>query len=319
MLNLFLGANERNPISIESYWGIIVLKSNKQKIMQTKKRKLFGLSLLLFLAMIITWNSCTKQDEVNLNDTKYQITDIEKAINKAEQNSELFKYRTLEYRNDSITSCFTPDSLGCNGDLVFDGTFEREVQVYDNCKAKVKYDQWRCWEVGFQQPPTVIFTFYFDNFFAEPILGECDSVILLWNNLLSNGQYNEYLESVEKFIRDAQLATEAIVIQEWMDLLGVFFECNDPNTTLYSEFYTSNCYQTYLKFWIKGGVFDWDIVELSCGESCCKRTTYYCLGNNGEVIASDPLIVQVGDCALTPPDNIRTGYFPIGDCEHECE
>ena len=277
---------------------------------------LFGFSFALV--------QCAKEESTIQSENEkfeYKISDIENAIKLAEKNQEKYKINsTLQFRTDG-TGCFSLDTFDCKGDLVFLGSFEREVDVYNNCKAKVKYDLWRCFQSnGLPYPDlTVIFTFYFDNFEAFPIEGDCDSVLVYWEYLLSNNLYEEFIESSETFVRDAQKATEQVVIQEWMDIVGVFFGCDYLSTTLYSEFYTAKCYQDYLKVWISRGVFRWDLIKVKCGESCCKRTTYYCVNDNGEVIPSDPLIEELGECypiLTTPPPD---GYSPIGDCEHMCK
>jgi len=128
--------------------------------MKKGKRKLLILSLLILFAMAFTWHSCSKQDEVAQKETKYTLEDFKKAVLEAEK-----KYKTnvksLELRGDSIVSCFDPDTLGDGCDFFVNlGQDSAIVNVYDNCKAKVKYNLYRCLNVSQSpgEPPTVIFT-----------------------------------------------------------------------------------------------------------------------------------------------------------------
>ena len=284
-----------------------------------KSIKLFSITLLLLIAMLFIWNSCTKQEAANPNDKKYTLENFEKAIFEAEKK---YQHNTSELELRSITSCFIPDTIECYGDFLFLGRDSAIVNVYNNCKAKIEYDLYRCWE-AYDDPygqPVVIFTYYFDNFTAVPIEGECDSVILLWNELIENGEWDEFLESSETFLRDAQKATELYVVNDFFSYVGGFFKCSYLNSTLTSEFYIANCYQVYLKSWLKGGVFGYDVETVQCGESCCKSTTLYCVKQDGSTHVSDPFIEQVGDCEpVLNAGNPGIGFFPIGDCDHECE
>ena len=269
--------------------------------------------------MLFIWNSCTKQEAIVPRNKKYTLENFKKAVYEAEKK---YQHNTSELESRSITSCFSPDSLECNGDFDFLGRDSAIVNVYNNCKAKVVYDLYRCWEANDNPPaqPVVIFTFYFDNFTAEPIEGECDSVLVLWKDLIENGEYDEFMESSETFLRDAQKATELYVVNDFFGYVGDFFKCGDANTTLSSEFYTANCYQVYLKIWLKGGLFGFDIKTEQCGESCCKSTTLYCVKEDGSIFVSDPAIEQVGDCEpVLNGGSPGRGYFPIGDCHHDCK
>ncbi len=287
-----------------------------------KKMKLFGITLLLFAAMIIIWNSCTKKEEIHLTESETQISKFEKALQDFKQNNPRLSFEnSLEYRStpSGITSCWDPDSVDCNGDMEYEGSDTLIIDLYSNCKALVTYDLWNCWYEIVPGSGNVSFTYYFDNFTATPVDGECDSVSILWNSLYNQGLLDSLEESYQIFVNDARNLAEYLKMAEFLNSpVGLFFKCTYGNNLLQSNFFIASCYQAFWKGTIKGGVFRTERITSPCGESCCKSTKKYCLTNSGNIFVTPPYIEQIGNCdgyLEIPP----IGYYPVGNCEHDCD
>ncbi len=188
-----------------------------------------------------------------------------------------------------------------------------------SCYASATYDLYRCLNFG----SATIVTHIFNNFSTFPIAGMgCDSILNAWDSLLNVGNFNEFSHQLDLF---NAIATEIVEQNYHNDLFTsqffqIYFDCNQFNTLLFSEFYIENCFKWCIGNKIVDGRPVKDFQRRICGESCCKRTTAYCWSaTKQKVIPSSPVVTQVGLCeASTSIENCPSGYYTLGSCQHQC-
>lgn len=187
------------------------------------------------------------------------------------------------------------------------------------CYASATYDLYRC----LNTTGATIVTHIFNNFSTFPIVGMgCDSILNSWDSLLNVGNFNEFSYQLDLF---NAIATE-IVEQNYNKQLFTssffqsFFNCEQFNTLLFSEFYLDNCFKWCVGNKIVDGRPVRDYQRRTCGESCCKRTTAYCWSAaKQKVIESSPVVEQIGNCESSSSiENCPAGYYTLGSCQHQC-
>lgn len=197
----------------------------------------------------------------------------------------------LEQRSASISGdCLETLISECTGELAVD-TFTFPIPIYGNCTASVSWIEYLCLEPGTGK----ILNYSFVNVVGWPIAGQCDSVIVAWNNLFNSGQYDLLNEAILSFQSDVEKAFTKHRMKELLDL-GLW-PCSGNGAYLQTKLFKASCQFTY---WLECNKGDGGTISIpyigSCGESCCKSTVWWCRDDQGNDVASNPLIEQLGSC-----------------------
>lgn len=117
---------------------------------------------------------------------------------------------------------------------------------------------------------------------------------------------------------DASLVLEESEIQQ--TLYDIDINCNDPLNNRYyqSNLYTNACNTFCLKEVIPpfGGSIKYVLEKEFCGNSCCERTTYWCLNDKGFPQASEPTWEITFDGCR--PDDDEKNCIWSTPCETTC-
>jgi hypothetical protein len=252
-----------------------------------------------FMAVVITAAfvvSCTKDNPVTSNNEQ-----------------------KFETRSSSITGDCLQDLISdCTGSLDVD-TFTYPIPIYGNCTASVTWIEYLCEDPGTGSILNVSFV----DVVGWPIAGQCDSVILAWNNLFNTGQFPQLNQAILDFQSDVEKAFTKYRMKQLLDL-GVW-PCDGSGAYLQAKLYKASCQFTYrLECTPKGGGGQTISVPYigSCGESCCKSTVWWCRDSNGNDVPSLPLIEQLGSCEgprvyPVPPKKFCT-IWQEGVCIDRC-
>ncbi len=258
-----------------------------------KQIKYISIFILLF-GFSFALVQCTK--EGNTNEQHDQIVLKSDSVMKALSDVGIYALSEAELtpRENLYSSC-KPSGL-CTPYFYRD-----TIAVPNFCNnVQVKYYLWVC-------PDGISFS----DFEAIP-LGGCDSLNNSWL-YLSNGELDHQLEL---FNYNASLIVEKMV----MSGLVIQFQKRCPENFISSDFYRNICYKWCVQFITdpRGVVFT-STVKNYCGDKCCKRTTRYCLLDNGQVHQSDPVFSEVGNgvCGSIPYGDPCRGY-QIGSCQKTC-
>ncbi|MGE5355332.1 MAG: hypothetical protein ACM3PT_03770 [Deltaproteobacteria bacterium] len=238
---------------------------------------------------------CTKDE--NANEQHAQITLKSTNVIKALTDAGIYTASDVDLtpRENLYSSC-KPSGTYCTSYFIRD-----TIAVPNFCDyVQVKYYLWVC-------PDGISFS----DFEAIP-LGGCDSLTNSWL-YLSNGELDHQLEL---FNYNASL----IVEKELMSLLVTQYQIKCSGGQFISSFYRNICYRWCVQFITdpRGVVFT-STVKNYCGDKCCKRTTKYCLEDNGQVQISDTVFSEVGNgvCGSIPYGDPCRGY-QIGSCQKTC-
>ncbi len=163
---------------------------------------------------------------------------------------------------------------------------------------------------------------YFKNFYIYyDNETDCAAIKQYWALLKSQHKIIELDESISYF-NDyvADIYLNKFLNDFFKPQLGMYFECNSINNSMYVNYVKKLCYKFCVKDILIGGVPSLEVDNSTriCGMTCCKRTSKYCL-NNGNFEISEPEFTQIGSCSgeafTTCPDE----YTQIEiDCHHGC-
>lgn len=251
--------------------------------------KNYLLSILMLLAVALTFNSCDKNEAIS---QEYDVDLLQKFIEKSLPNS------TLELHSNPVEreapDCAPPSGPNCN---VFNFTDNFSVNISD-CSTSVTDP---C-DVLAEMTITICVdpaTGDISTTFEESVFGHAQSCIINHDDhtddweCLSNLVYNE-------------------AINRFMPFILAFFQvdnnCRGGNRTVVAEYIqevcTFPCTET-----IPGT--PWSISRLvQCGAStaCCVQETNWCVNEKGEIETTEGPKVLIGTCTpALPPCNLKKG------------
>ena len=222
-----------------------------------------------------------------------------------------------DWRSDPIfntNGCTNYDD--CQNIIFSDTSYIVDLEISPGCSARAIFDVTACYL--FSSGGTTILQFNFDNYRAFPIRGECDSIFDYWMDLIDSNDLTTLLGEINDFSYYVSEFVEAWFIDHYLITEGQAstFRCNNPNTFLFAEFSLMQCTETW--FLVQFDPLNPDrpsIVNIKCGDMCCRRRTLYCYTSEGNIHQSNQQFTLFGNCpglTSTPPPG--PGYVLVGEC-----
>ncbi len=240
------------------------------------------------------------------------------------QNQQLDKMERINQEgNESVSDLRSDPIFNTNGCTNYDDCAEIvfsyaeyvvDLEISPGCSARAIFDVTLC----IVNSSSIIYQFNFDNYRAFPIFGQCDSIFDYWNELIDSNDLTTLLGEINDFSYYVSEIAEAWFIDNYLNNEGQTstFACNNPNTLLFAEFSLMQCTETW--FLVQFDPLNPDrpsIVNIECGDMCCRRRTLYCYTSEGNIHQSNQQFTLFGNCpglTSTPPPG--PGYVLIGEC-----
>jgi hypothetical protein len=250
---------------------------------------------VLLIGFTFALVQCAKEENANENQDQIALNsaDVIKTLNKSGIYN--LSHDEMELREPQVSGCYY------GGAFCTPYFFRDTIAVPNYCDyVYVKYIIWICAD-----------EIKFSDFEAIPS-GYCDSLTQSWL-YLGEGELDHQLELFNYY---ASLIVEKMV----MSRLVIQFQKKCPENFISSDFYRNICYRWCVEFITDPhGVVFTGTRKYYCGDKCCKKTTKYCLQDNGQVKQSDPVFSDVGNgvCGTIPYGDPCRGY-QTGSCHKTC-
>lgn len=251
------------------------------------KSTLFG--LVLFSSMI--FSSCFSDREVVASQEVLLLRDY--AEKRASEYEVVIVTSDLQSRDFSCDPGIF-DPLNCLDDVVI-----TQSVIFEDCFLEVSYTQRVCFRLGEYE----VNFWDLDVSYDDP---SCEALSSELSQLQASGDYQAFKDKVEEIYSFASLDVEMRQMALYVQF-GIPVNCDDPLTSINASFFAADCETYCFQYQIPEGR---TILITSCGESCCKRTTRYCVDDEtGEIVTQ--LVSKVnlsGECS--PPTNLQCVGFP---------
>lgn len=146
----------------------------------------------------------------------------------------------------------------------------------------------------------------------------CDSIRSSWSDLYAQGFYSALNTQMNSFYNSLSIAVENYEAENF-----VGFPCpesGDPCQAEQSsfEFYVSDCFKRCAYFDERESLYN--IIEVKCGDACCRRITKFCYENGQILRCPSRLVSNYGAyiCSGVVPDGLCNGTL-FGNCLNPCE
>jgi hypothetical protein len=130
----------------------------------------------------------------------------------------------------------------------------------------------------------------FQIVWPTPLAGACLTLRQDWENLILAGNWSAFYASYNAFYKSMTQQAENF---EVILAIGSVPLCSSGSNRMTVDFYESGCIKTCQN----PKTEEPQLVQVKCGDACCKRTTKFCKDiNNNPVVFGTPVVSSLGPC-----------------------